>query len=82
MTQPSVNSSEEKLKHSAAVKKSSGQKPQLACYKKPTQRQTAVTGTVTLNQEAGETVFLKSRRRKCLTGLIYIVSLNKTCSSF
>lgn len=80
MTQPSVNSSEEKQKHSAAVKKSSGQKPQLACYK--TQRQTAVTGTVTLNQEAGETVFLKSRRRKCLTGLIYIVSLNKTCSSF
>lgn len=74
MTQPSVNSSEEKQKHSAAVKKSSGQKPQLACYKTPAQRQTAVTGTVTLNQEAGETVFLKSRRRKCLTGLIYIVS--------
>lgn len=82
MTQPSVNSSEEKKKPSAAVKKSSGQKPQLACYKTPAQRQTAVTGTVTLNQEAGETVFLKSRRRKCLTGLIYIVSLNKTCSSF
>eukprot|EP00105_Crassostrea_gigas_P034289 XP_019918437.1 PREDICTED: MAP/microtubule affinity-regulating kinase 3-like [Crassostrea gigas] len=61
--EPSVNSSEEKQKHSAAVKKSSGQKPQLACYKTPAQRQTAVTGTVTLNQEAGETVFLKSRRQ-------------------
>lgn len=74
MTQSSVNSSEEKKKPSAAVKKSSGQKPQLACYKTPAHKQTAVTGTVTLNQEAGETVFLKSRRRKCLTGLIYIVS--------
>lgn len=74
MTQPSVNSTEEKKKHNAAVKKSSGQKSQPTCYKTLAHRQTAVTGTVTLNQEAGETVFLKSRRRKCLTGLIYIVS--------
>ncbi|XP_052717620.1 serine/threonine-protein kinase MARK2-like [Crassostrea angulata] len=61
--EPSVNSTEEKKKHNAAVKKSSGQKSQPACYKTLAHRQTAVTGTVTLNQEAGETVFLKSRRQ-------------------
>lgn len=82
-TQHLANSSEDKEKTKHGVDNpNAGHRSYPVCYKQTgPHRPTTVTGTVTLSQEAGETVFLKSRRRKnavhqAIYGLIFHAMIN------